>query len=514
MCSFCHWFHGCCHNYIKNKNNKSQEFILEFDESQHFTHLRKIALENYPKTLNLGFNREKWMDLCKSLDRHDIDPIYRDEQRAWYDTLRDFAPLILGIAPTVRLYASDFIWCQLNPNDKKDLETFKDFIESKSNIQKEEVTKQTTINSNENIVNSLDSAVAKSSENIVSKKETNIINKKYSKNYFLLVKKDKSGLYQTINNEHILVELDDNNNLISSKMINEKFKEANIIFSLDDINNKYLNLANNQNIFEYLVSWESELERIFNSIRYKYLSSVFKSGTENPSEFLQVGEHMKYNRSFQALAGKKIYQGGTLERKENSDFWKDVGFKNPKETGVNFDKEIEEFNFILHFLRRYYQNDLIKVYCELIAIKPGFHELVIHGDFFDLKPHVNIVNKNMINKNAEDGRVDYRGEVFALLRNVGNIENSPILDLKKFPADINTNSYFTYASCQVTEGPLVSRKNSELSYFEEIRKIKSKEEIKSLEDKFNILYYNKGIDSRDKLEKILKEAEKFRYFNN
>jgi len=120
--------------YVKNENDKSKEFILEFDESQHFTLLRKISLENYPKTWDLGFDKERWIELSRVLDRHDKDPIYRDEQRAWYDTLRDFAPNILGIAPTVRLYASDCIWCELNFDNKNNLKTFKDIINSKPNI--------------------------------------------------------------------------------------------------------------------------------------------------------------------------------------------------------------------------------------------------------------------------------------------------------------------------------------------------------------------------------------------
>lgn len=69
-------------------------FIVELDESQHFTPLRKIALEHYPKELKLGFNKKRWIDLCVQINRLDNDPPYRDEQRAWYDTIRDFLPLI------------------------------------------------------------------------------------------------------------------------------------------------------------------------------------------------------------------------------------------------------------------------------------------------------------------------------------------------------------------------------------------------------------------------------------
>lgn len=38
-------------------------FIVEFDESQHFTAPRKTALSNYPDNLKLGFDRDRWNNL-------------------------------------------------------------------------------------------------------------------------------------------------------------------------------------------------------------------------------------------------------------------------------------------------------------------------------------------------------------------------------------------------------------------------------------------------------------------
>jgi hypothetical protein len=60
-------------------------FIVEFDESQHFTLLRKTALEHYPEELILGFERKRCVGLCERINAKDNDPPYRDEQRAWYD---------------------------------------------------------------------------------------------------------------------------------------------------------------------------------------------------------------------------------------------------------------------------------------------------------------------------------------------------------------------------------------------------------------------------------------------
>ncbi|PXF60763.1 MAG: hypothetical protein C4B59_08040 [Candidatus Methanogaster sp.] len=69
-------------------------FIVEFDETQHFTIPRKISFQNYPHNLELGFSPAKWIALCDKHDSKDNDPSDRDEQRAWYDTLRDFLPEI------------------------------------------------------------------------------------------------------------------------------------------------------------------------------------------------------------------------------------------------------------------------------------------------------------------------------------------------------------------------------------------------------------------------------------
>ncbi|MFD1674289.1 hypothetical protein [Alicyclobacillus fodiniaquatilis] len=90
-------------------------FIVEFDESQHFTEAREIALEQYPKELKLGFNIDQWKALCASIRSKDNDPLDRDEQRSWYDTIRDFLPLIKGFQPTVRIHMGTTEWCKYDP---------------------------------------------------------------------------------------------------------------------------------------------------------------------------------------------------------------------------------------------------------------------------------------------------------------------------------------------------------------------------------------------------------------
>ena len=103
-------------------------FVVEFDESQHFTGPRKLALEVYADDQPLGFSAQRWMALCEQHDRKDNDPPYRDEQRAWYDVLRDLVPSTRGLRPTVRLYAREVAWCSLNPVKRNDREHFSRLI--------------------------------------------------------------------------------------------------------------------------------------------------------------------------------------------------------------------------------------------------------------------------------------------------------------------------------------------------------------------------------------------------
>jgi hypothetical protein len=106
-------------------------FIVEFDESQHFTALRAAALDRYPSDLSIGFHIGEWCRHCIEIDAHDKDPVDRDEKRAWYDTLRDFAPAWLGIGPTVRLFSQERKWCSFDPDRDEDVVAFRVLIEER-----------------------------------------------------------------------------------------------------------------------------------------------------------------------------------------------------------------------------------------------------------------------------------------------------------------------------------------------------------------------------------------------
>jgi hypothetical protein len=106
-------------------------FVLEFDESQHFTRARAVTLLQYPPEVRLGFSIARWSRLCREIDARDDVPLDRDERRAWYDTLRDLLPQLYGLKPTVRLYWKELRWCSLESESKEDREEFRRLLESR-----------------------------------------------------------------------------------------------------------------------------------------------------------------------------------------------------------------------------------------------------------------------------------------------------------------------------------------------------------------------------------------------
>ena len=105
-------------------------FILEFDESQHFTRARLITLSRYPATIPLGFSIPRWQELCRAIDAQDDQPFDRDERRAWYDTLRDLVPNLRSFEPTIRLYAAQYPWCSLDAGSVEGPEQFRGLVQS------------------------------------------------------------------------------------------------------------------------------------------------------------------------------------------------------------------------------------------------------------------------------------------------------------------------------------------------------------------------------------------------
>ena len=106
-------------------------FILEFDESQHFSRPRLVTLALYPENLDSGFSLSRWRELCRAVDARDDQPFDRDERRAWYDTLRDLVPPLHGFRPTVRLYAEAYPWCSLDVSIGPHYEHFLALLENR-----------------------------------------------------------------------------------------------------------------------------------------------------------------------------------------------------------------------------------------------------------------------------------------------------------------------------------------------------------------------------------------------
>jgi len=305
----------------------------------------------------------------------------------------------------------------------------------------------------------------------------------------------KDKLFNTEDGYYLEIEIDNQGKLSVRKILKDLKKIDSINKpSLRQIGQDYLGFRDPSvsKMLNYLVLPEMEVERIFNNLRYKYLNSIYLSGFPNPSEFIDS----KYNKAFQALAGLNVRQGKAKIKRDNDYFWKSVGFKSKAKKENKFSEEYNALNFIITYIRNNL-SDIKKIYTELIAIKPGFHELYIHPDYFDKKfyPKGN----------------DFRGITLRFLRGQGNLSN---IDLKKLPDNVSNHyHYIRYAPCNVTEGPFVYRKNISVSYSEEIRKIDTKDKISDLKKNFMIFdYKHKNLDSKAKLRTFLLEAEKFRYF--
>lgn len=322
-------------------------------------------------------------------------------------------------------------------------------------------------------------------------------NKCFYKNIgLILIDKYKKRILKTKNDSVIRLFFDDKG-FISTFRVDCKFRLKPINLPLEQIGKKYLRLNDPSfnEVLNYFVTPEMEIERIFNNLRYNYLECIYRSGLESPQKFINAD----YNKAFQSLTGINVYQGSAKNRKDNDSFWREAGFKKPSDIGITFDPEHKDLKFILDYIRNFHQDDFNRIYRELIAIKPGFHELWLHKDFYDSvptgdKPRSLILRQLRLKNNPDIGNGKKRS---------------------RLPRDINSQSYLTYASCNITEGPFVFRKSIKISYYDEIRKIKTRSELNKLKEHFNILDYCDGsIRSLDDLKRILDDAERFKGFNH
>lgn len=87
----------------------NERLIIEYDERQHFTEPRAISLDQYPPGLQVGFDIEVWASECQRVQAVDPLPPHRDEQRAFYDSLRDILATENGYT-VVRFRDGDHDW--------------------------------------------------------------------------------------------------------------------------------------------------------------------------------------------------------------------------------------------------------------------------------------------------------------------------------------------------------------------------------------------------------------------
>jgi hypothetical protein len=90
--------------------------VIEVDDASHFTSFRLRALELYPPTARLGFDKDEHMQLCRDThatsDRLDRGLAAKGfgglpRERAYRDALLDLAVPAMGHPPVVRLAAYD-----------------------------------------------------------------------------------------------------------------------------------------------------------------------------------------------------------------------------------------------------------------------------------------------------------------------------------------------------------------------------------------------------------------------
>jgi hypothetical protein len=114
-------------------------FILEFDEHQHFSSARARVLELLPVGLPLGFDKTQYVELCVKhggrADRYrrnkrtaDFDFVGgRTAQRAYFDAFRDLLPTLHGLRPTVRI--SEFEVSEIVSDSPRSRGLLRDLIE-------------------------------------------------------------------------------------------------------------------------------------------------------------------------------------------------------------------------------------------------------------------------------------------------------------------------------------------------------------------------------------------------
>jgi hypothetical protein len=92
----------------------SRNLIIEYDERQHFSAPRAISLDLYLPDMSFSFDVEYWKRECRSIKAKDSDKRdpFRDEKRAFYDSIRDIFAARNGMN-LVRIRHGDYDWKEM-----------------------------------------------------------------------------------------------------------------------------------------------------------------------------------------------------------------------------------------------------------------------------------------------------------------------------------------------------------------------------------------------------------------
>ena len=141
---------------------------------------------------------------------------------------------------------------------------------------------------------------------------------------------------------------------------------------------------------------------------------------------------------------------------------------------------------ILKYLFRIHVPDWLTLYRELIAIKPGFHEIWL--DTVHDWDHIEGLKNNFRN----DLRSTILKEIHGLIEPVQF--SSRLEMIRHIRREISPYHYIAYAPCSYLEGSMSYRKSADISYYEALR---NREKI-NLKDYFVIFdYFGKPIKEKD-----------------
>jgi hypothetical protein len=307
---------------------------------------------------------------------------------------------------------------------------------------------------------------------------------------FLLTDRKRERLY--FDGQHLVeVEFIENGNLAVSKVnIQGRIRRISMgKMSLSELSARYLESEDPTEILKYMVSPFSEVERIFNSIRYKWCKAILKGKKESQ-------EYAGYNALFRVLAGFPLRNDpkGIRARK----LALAEGFNVDALPLMDISREKQEMKVILKYLFDVFSSDLPGLYRELIAIKPAFHEIWADDNWLDEgEGHIDGL------RDIPYRDRDRRSQVLSELHGLTN--PAPRLDMTNVIYEIAIPAYLTYAPCAINQGPCFIIYRNDISCYQLLR---DRENV-NLNDYFLVYdYYDMPIT-----EKELEILKRFQHFN-